>query len=411
MGSVSFWQAETEIFDAPQSAPQLEGAHEAEIAIIGAGITGTAAALWLARAGMRVAVIEGRRIAAGASGRNGGFLLSGTSESYATAIARYGHECAYRIWDFTVRNQTIAAQLVGELAEAGWECGYQRVGSLRIASAEAELDELAASITLLHEDGWQAETTTRDQLPQRLRHAYLGGIYYPLDAEIQPARFVAGIARLATQEGAAFYEKSPVTRLSVDTNGILIETEHGSLRARQVLLAANAWLPDLAQQVGADWLARAITPTRGQMLATEPVAERIFTCPCYANEGYEYFRQLADGRLVIGGWRNTSFDSENTADETPGNPVQDNVERFLRDILRLPDLRVEQRWAGIMAFSADGLPFVGALPGVPDVYVSGGYTGHGNAYALLAARLISDLAKGAPNADADLFDPARIVPT
>jgi gamma-glutamylputrescine oxidase len=83
----------------------LQGEANTQVAIIGAGITGVATALWLARAGMQVRVLEARSIAAGASGRNGGIIASGTTASYAYIIERYGREQARRLWTFTVRNQ------------------------------------------------------------------------------------------------------------------------------------------------------------------------------------------------------------------------------------------------------------------------------------------------------------------
>jgi glycine/D-amino acid oxidase-like deaminating enzyme len=409
MGSTSFWQAEArEDADLPHF-PALAGEVAADVVIVGAGITGCAAALWLVRAGARVVVLEGRRVAAGASGRNGGFLLSGTAEDYATAIARYGRERARRIWDFGVRNKQLAADLIGELAEHGWQSGFRRAGSLRIAASAAEFAAHEASVPQLREDGWQAELISQDHLPERIRPHYQGGIYYPDDGEIQPARFVAGLGMLASQAGAIIHEESPVTTIErVASGGFRLATAAGAVKAPHILLAANAWLPELASMLGADALARAIVPTRGQMLATEPIAERLFDCPCYANEGYQYWRQLPDGRLAVGGWRNTSFESELTSDETPGNAVQDRLDAFVRETLALPDVAIERRWAGIMAFSPDGLPLVGALPGMAGAYVSGGYTGHGNASAILAARIVADLMLGRPNADADLFAPARL---
>jgi glycine/D-amino acid oxidase-like deaminating enzyme len=408
MSSVSFWQDEVAVFSAA-GVPPLKETVEAEVAVVGGGITGAAAALWLAREGADVALLEGRRIAAGASGRNGGFLLSGTAESYGVAVERFGRERTRRIWAFSAANRELATALVAELEQLGWPSGYRPTGSLRIAATASEQAEHEAGLALLREDGWQAELVTHAALPERLRTDYHGAIYYPLDGEIQPARFVRGLARLAQHARARVYEESPVTCVARTVDGFAVHTRGGVVRARHLLLAVNAWLPELAPQIGAGWLARAITPTRGQMLATAPVAERLFDCPCYADEGYQYWRQLPDGRLVVGGWRNRSLASENTGDETPNDAVQTHLERFVHNTLRLPEVAVEHRWAGIMAFSADGLPLIGALPGVPGAYLAGGYTGHGNAYALLAARVLADLIAGRQHAVSDLFDPSRFL--
>jgi glycine/D-amino acid oxidase-like deaminating enzyme len=173
------------------------------------------------------------------------------------------------------------------------------------------------------------------------------------------------------------------------------------------LLATNAWLPTIGAQFGADWLTRAITPTRGQMLVTAPAPDRLFDCPCYADDGYQYWRQLADGRLAVGGWRNHSFATEATTDEAAHPGVQSHLDDFVHVTLGLTELPIEQRWAGIMAFSADGLPLVGRVPGVRECYVAGGYTGHGNAYALHATQVVAALMQGEDHPAADLFEPGR----
>jgi gamma-glutamylputrescine oxidase len=410
MGSVAFWQAErNERAPAPLPPAPLREHRTADVVIIGAGITGCSAALWLARAGARVVVLEAREVAASASGRNGGFLLGGTAETYATSIVHYGRERARRSWAFSLENHALAAQLADEMTFHGWEVGYRRSGSMRIAGTEVELENVWESVRLLLEDGWEATQIDVNELPERIRDAYLGGSFHPMDGEVQPAAFVRGLARLAAAAGAQFYTHSAVTALGEHDDHVLAATEQGAVEAEMAVLATNAQLPALLGQIGADWLGATIRPTRGQVLATAPLQEELFVWPCYADEGYQYWRQLADGRLVIGGWRNHSFDPEYTEDETPGEQVQSHLERFLRERLRVGEREaaVEHRWAGIMAFSRDGLPLVGRVPTSSRCYLAGAYTGHGNAYALASAQVISELIRHGGHPDADLFDPGR----
>jgi glycine/D-amino acid oxidase-like deaminating enzyme len=230
-----------------------------------------------------------------------------------------------------------------------------------------------------------------------------------MDGEVQPVHFVRNLTRLAQRAGARIYEASSVTALTERDDHVVATTATGTVRAGHAILATNVRLPELLAQVGANWLGAAITPARGQMLATAPVTETLFACPCYADRGYQYWRQLRDGRLVVGGWRNTSFDSERTDDETPGAPVQDHLDTFLRSTLGIGAAQapVERRWAGIMAFSADGMPIVGRVPGSRHCSVAGAYSGHGNAYALAAARQLAETITGEQPEDAELFDPAR----
>ena len=403
MGSVSYWQTEA----GAAVAHPLRGQITADVVVVGAGITGVALALWLSRAGVRPVVLEAREIAAGASGRNGGFLLGGTAEAYGAARERYGGERARRIWGYSAGNNAVAVELAGELQERGIATGFARNGSLRVALSEAELEEIRRSVALLAEDGWKAELLDRADLPQRLRGAYLGASYHPLDAEIQPARFVRGIAALAIEAGARFYDHSPVMAIAADTNSVQITTPEGAVTAATLALATNAWLGESGALLDADWLSHVIAPTRGQMLTTAPVTNLGLSCPCYADEGYQYWRQLPDGRLVVGGWRNHAMASEVGLDETPNETIQPHLERFVRETLDLPDARIEHRWAGIMAFSADGLPLVGKAPDHERIYLAGGYTGHGNAYAISAARVLTALIQGEAHPDAELFDPAR----
>jgi gamma-glutamylputrescine oxidase len=353
-------------------------------------------------------VLEARSIAAGASGRNGGFISYGTTALYANITQRYGREQARRLWAFTVRNHEFIKRFIDELEQSGWSCSYRCNGSLKLALNEPEFEQIIESASLLNEDGWEVKIVQRDDLPVRLRNAYFGGAYFPANGEFQPAKFVTGLALLAQQAGAVFHEESPVSGIAVGEDGVVLNTPGGKLQARTLVLATNAWLPELGALVGANWLSNCITPTRGQIIATEPVSEQLFPCPCSADEGYQYWRQLSDGRLVVGGWRNHSFDTElQTYDETPNEKIQQHLDAFIHETLELPHVKITNRWAGIMGFTSDSLPLIGRLPGVPNSFIAGGYTGHGNAFAIHAAKLVSELVQGKMNPDVELFDPTR----
>src|SRR5207302_8735845 len=114
-----------------------------------------------------------------------------------------------------------------------------------------------------------------------------------------------------------------------------------------------------------------------QMLATAPVARRVFARPAYARRGYRYWRQRADGRLLVGGWRDIAVDDEVGEEERTTPLIQSALDAFVRE--RAPDAVVTHRWAGTMGFSHDALPYAGLLRA--GVLVLGGFTGHGMAFA------------------------------
>src|SRR5207244_10584541 len=114
--------------------------------------------------------------------------------------------------------------------------------------------------------------------------------------------------------------------------------------------------------------------TRGQVIATEPVAERLFEIPHYGRHGFDYWHQSQDGRIVAGGFRDVSLQDEFTADEITTPPVQRALEEFVGSLIGR-DLRVDYRWAGIFGLVLDFLPVVGRVPGDDALWVSGGYSG------------------------------------
>jgi gamma-glutamylputrescine oxidase len=128
------------------------------------------------------------------------------------------------------------------------------------------------------------------------------------------------------------------------------------------------------------------------MVATEPLPQAI-DCMVYARWGYEYLQQRPDGRILAGGFSDLDGDASYTDDET-GNPlVWDRVERYLRDELGTK-ARITHRWTGVVGYSDDSLPYVGEVQGRPGLYVSGGYSGHGNVPGFMCGRDIADTIAG-----------------
>jgi gamma-glutamylputrescine oxidase len=350
-----------------------------DIAVIGAGITGCACAFALAQSGLRVRVHDARGIAQGASGRNGGFALRGGAARYDVARDTYGPEAARELWQ---RTESALDRLESLADEA-----FRRTGSLRLAADVEERVEIRAEYEALHEDGFAADW--HDEIPN-LRPEFRGAIFHPRDGAVQPARFVHRLAALAAEQGVAFAEHAHVSSLD-------------ELHAEQIVIATDGsgrgLLPELDD---------ALWPARGQVIATAPLAEQLFACPHYARQGFDYWQQLPDKRIVLGGFRDFSILTEMTDDETTTKPIQAALDAFLQELLGyMPE--VTHRWAGIFGLTQDLLPLVGRVPGHDGVWIAAGYSGHGNVLGLMCGELVAAAIQGSEDPLLDLFSPARLL--
>jgi glycine/D-amino acid oxidase-like deaminating enzyme len=144
------------------------------------------------------------------------------------------------------------------------------------------------------------------------------------------------------------------------------------------------------------------------VIATEPVPERVFEVPHYGRHGFDYWHQAADHRIVAGGFRDVSLDSEFTADEQVTEPVQRALQAFVNELLGR-ELRVDYAWAGIFGMVMDFLPVAGRVPGLENVWVAGGYSGHGNVLGFACGELVARAVTGETDPLLELFDPARLL--
>ena len=379
-GSRSIASVDTPFWlDEPTRTIDASSQGEVDVAVIGAGITGVSCALALARSGLRVRVHDARGIAEGASGRNGGFALRGGAARYDVARETYGADAAKELWQ---RTEAALDRLEAVAGDA-----FRRTGSLRLAADDEERDDIHLEYEALHEDGFDAEW--REELPH-LSPEFRGAIFHPLDGSLQPARFVRHLAALAAAEGVAFQEHHRVASLDeLESEQILIATD-GSGRGL---------LPELDD---------ALWPARGQVVTTEPLSERLFECPHYARHGFDYWQQLADGRIVLGGFRDFSILTEMTDDETTTEPIQEALDAFLVELLGyLP--KVTHRWAGIFGLTQDLLPLVGRVPGHDGTWMAAGYSGHGNVLGFMCGELVAAAMLGEDDALLELFSPARLL--
>ena len=365
-----------------ESAPTLPPGDggPVDVGIVGAGITGCACALTLAEAGLRVRVVDERRVAEGASGRNGGFALRGMAGPYDQVVADHGRERALALWRWTETELTEMARLAGD--------AFRPLGSLRLAADGEEREDLRDEIEALWADGLEAEWI--DAPAGLLAGRFTAGIRHPTDGALQPARLVRCLADRGAAAGVEFVEGRRVT-------------DPAQLEAQSIVIATDGYPSGLLGEIEG-----LIVPTRGQVIATEPLSERLFEEPHYGRHGFDYWHQAEDSRLVAGGFRDVSLDSEFTDQEAVTDDVQEALSSFVNSLVGR-ELRVDYRWAGIFGLVLDFLPVVGEVPGAPGTWVAAGYSGHGNVLGFACGRLVARAILGDRNPLLDLFEPARLL--
>ncbi|MFL5735524.1 MAG: NAD(P)/FAD-dependent oxidoreductase [Chloroflexia bacterium] len=300
--TISYWQ--------DSSAAQTV---ECDVCVVGAGIVGLYLARLLAGQGRRVSVLEGRHVAAGASGRNAGMVLTGTAYYYHDALEVYGRDLALKIWELTRHNRDIARGLSEELGTPWDQCG-----SLLLALDDTEAEDLQRAANAMSDDGIPAKFTHKDPT----KRGFHAAVLQTEDGGIHPVKFAQA---LAASTGAALYEQSEVFAIDpLPGGGLELRSRTVTVRCGSAALCTNAYAPLLHP-----YFAGKVMPTRGQILCTEPLGVTLLTQLCYADYGYEYFRQLPDGRLMLGGWRHHFREVEVGYEDRTTPEVQGGLESFL----------------------------------------------------------------------------------
>ncbi|HEX6038720.1 FAD-binding oxidoreductase [Longimicrobium sp.] len=357
--------------------PALDGDVSADVCVVGLGGSGLTAVGELLRRGASVVGIDAGHVASGAAGRNGGFLLAGTYDFYHDAVRRHGHERARRIYALTIDEMR---RITAETPEA-----VRQTGSLRVADSPEELEDCRLQYDALRADGFPVEWYEGPE-----GH----GLLMPTDCAFNPLLRCRILARREVEAGARLYEHAPALEVRPGE----VRTPSGTVRCGKVIVAVDGRLERLFPE-----LEGRVRTARLQMLATAPTDEVRVPRPVYARWGYEYWQQLPDGRVALGGFRDLGGEGEWTHEAVPGDAIQARLDRFLRERIgvRAP---VTHRWAASVGYTQTGLPLLDEVR--PGVWAAGGYSGTGNVIGALCGRAAAERALTGASALGDAFGPA-----
>ncbi len=373
----------------PLHCPTFSGHHQADVCVIGGGFTGVSTALQLAQAGKKVILLEGACIGFGASGRNGGQVISGYACALSLFEQQLGPEAAQRFWAMSLEAVALVDAHVRDYAiDCDWTRGYATV-----AVKSAQQQDLIAHAHAMKQrygyDGYQV--WDKRQLHHHLNsNRYHGGLYDETSGHLHPLNYCLGLARAAQSHGAMMFENSPVIDVQTQGDTVSVRTPHGQIIATDVVLASNAFVSQLKSPL-AQTLGQKILPVGTYMIATEPLggrAERLIDnqmAVCDSQFVLDYYRLSTDTRLLFGGKVSYS-----------GLPPRRLAHSMRADMLRvfpqLHNVAIDYAWGGHVDATMNRAPHWGRLR--PNVYFAQGFSGHGVALTGLAGKVIAEAIMG-----------------
>jgi glycine/D-amino acid oxidase-like deaminating enzyme len=371
-----------------------------DVAIVGGGYTGVAAARKLALQGAKAVLLEAETLGWGASTRNGGIAHPGFKWGPRTLTKRYGPALARDLY----RESLDALELVfGLIRDNDIDAELRPSGWLELAWAPSHFEDFAAEAASLEAFGVQARVVEKERLREEIgTGAYHGGLALDPGGVLHPAKWFAGLVGLTERAGADLHERTAVRSIRRQADGrFVVETGRGAILARDVLVATNGYTDGAAPSVR-----RRVVPIGSYIIATEPLPPDLAHELSPTGRAYfdtknflSYWHVSADRRLIFGG--RVSF-IPTTVDRT----ARLLHGRMLDIHPQVAGYRVEYSWGGKVAMTLDRMPHIGRLGGVMHAV---GYSGTGVLMSTyLGTRAAEWLGGGEPPALSKL--PFRLVP-
>jgi glycine/D-amino acid oxidase-like deaminating enzyme len=341
---------------------------QVDVLVIGAGYTGLSAARETAAAGRRTLVLDAGAIGTGCSSRNGGQVAYSIKPSFDSLKAKFGADVAFGI----CREGLDAVAELRAFSTRHTDCDWREDGCFfgahtakhftkMVREARNQPRGLEQNISIVTEAEQSAEIDS---------DFYHGGCVYHDDASVDPTRLLLSLLRLARDAGASVMEHCPATAINSARDGYEVSTAHGTVKARQVLLATNGYSGPLSP-----WHRRRVIPIGSYQIATEPLgADRVRALIPHGRNIVDsrrvvvYFRPSPDGERIIFGGRAALAEKDPIACVPRLRQMMDRI------FPQLKKVGVTHAWVGWVAYTFDTLPHLGRHDGI---YYCMGYCGQG----------------------------------
>lgn len=374
----------------------LEGEHSADVAIIGGGFVGLWTALTLKERdpNIRVVVLEQDICGGGASGRNGGFvmswwpkigsLLSFCSQEQALFLANAAERAIGELGEFCEQHQI--------------DAHYARKGWLWTATTPSHIDSWNGTLDICARLGVEPFTRVSREAVAKATGSdvHLAGVYEGSNATVQPGALVRGMREVAEKAGIRIFEQTPITDIEPGST-VRLNSTKGRVSASAVVLATNAWAASIPE------LARLIVPVNSSIVVTEPIPEKLKQMGWTGQESItdsqlmvDYYRTTQDGRIAFGkGTGALAYGSriDSTFSEHPQS-IELTEADLRRTYPQLASTQITHAWSGPIDRTYDSLPVFGSLAGSHNIHYGIGWSGNGVGPSRLGGRILASLALG-----------------
>ncbi|MGI8525126.1 MAG: NAD(P)/FAD-dependent oxidoreductase [Pseudolabrys sp.] len=369
------------------------GTIEADVLIVGAGITGATVADALTEAGLNVAIAERRKPLCGSTMATTALIQFELDTPLIDLGKQIGEQRAQRAWLRSKRGVEALARRAKDI-----ECDWKERATLYLAGNQLGGKALQEEAGARDAIGLPAEFIETGNLLQHYGIDNEGAIRSHGNAECNPVLLAGGLLRRAISRGATIYCPVEIVSLQEDETAVVAAAKHGArFKTRALIYATGYEMPDIVPcketEVNSTWA-----------IATAPQPDRLWPTKALiweAAKPYLYVRTTPEGRVIAGG-EDEEFSDEAARDALIGEKTA-TIERKLKTLLPQLKTEAEFAWTGSFGSSKTGMPAIGLIPGKSKSYAVLGFGGNGITFGMIAAEIFRAVLSGSPDSDAELF--------
>ena len=377
--------------------PPLHSDVACDIAILGAGITGALIAEALTAEGHDVRILDARDVGRGSTSASTALLQYEIDTHLIELIERHGKrsaEMAYRACHESID------LLDGKIRQLGIDCHFSRRESVYLASTESDWHNLQREAAARRAIGIQVQEWSGTDVAERLGVVRAGALHSVQAAQVDAYRLTHGLLCAVTSRGGHIYDRTCVTKVGTDENGVTLETDRGyRVKARKLIVASGY---EATEMFG---LSKFVDLRSSFALASEPMAEKDFwwhRCLLWESDRpYFYLRSDSDGRAIFGGG-DVPFRNPEARDRLLRSKAA-TLEKQFRELFPGSPMEVAFCWAGTFGETEDGLAYIGPHQSHPHCLFALCFGGNGITFSMTAAGMISDALAGKRNDYAEVF--------